>query len=116
MMELIEQLNHNFAQTKSLELFWSEHIQLKQESGLSRAAYCRQHELICHRFAYWERKLMPKCKTTAQFIAVKLKSQFANCSPSQAAITLCSLGLKNGQLLKIHDVAVLPLLISLLRQ
>ncbi len=116
MMELIKQSNSNPVQDKPLELFWREHIQLKKESGLSRAAYCRQHELICHRFAYWESKLIPKHETKSQFISVKLKPQFANCTLSQPATTLCSLGLGNGQHLKIHDVAVLPLLISLLGQ
>lgn len=114
MMELIEQLNNNPAQDKPLELFWREHIQLKQESGLSRAAYCRQHELICHRFAYWESKLIPNYRTKTQLISVKLKPQFANCTLAQPATILCSLELKNGQQLKVHDASVLPLLISLL--
>ena len=114
MMELIEQSHNNQVSSKSLELFWREHIQLKKQSGLSGAAYCRQHQLICHQLYYWESKLrLPVESESPDFIAVKLDSRSVP-FVSVAPIVLCSLELKNGQQLKIHDAAVLPLLISLL--
>ena len=83
MMELNEQKsNHNPIPANSLELFWREHIQLKKESGLSGAAYCRQHELTCHQLYYWESKLKPQRETESPFIAVKLNSRTAHFAPS----------------------------------
>ena len=115
MMELIEQeSNHNPIPANSLELFWREHIQLKKESGLSGAAYCREHALMCHQLYYWESRLKPQRESELPFIAVKLDSRSVPFVSSQPPEVLCSLELKNGQQLKVHDVAVLPLLISLL--
>lgn len=95
------------------EQFWHEQIKLKEASGLSRAAYCRQHDLICSRFAYWEKKLMTQTQATPQLLAVKLHSSAQTIT--QQVKTLCSLVFKNGHELKIHDQDVLPLLLSLWR-
>lgn len=37
--------------------FWKPHIEGWRASGLSQAAYCRQHGLDMKRFAYWRRTL-----------------------------------------------------------
>ena len=37
--------------------FWTRHIRAWQRSGLSQAAYVRQHGLPLVRFGYWKRKL-----------------------------------------------------------
>jgi hypothetical protein len=37
--------------------FWTQHLQDWQRSGLSQAAYVRQHQLPLARFGYWKRKL-----------------------------------------------------------
>lgn len=37
--------------------YWQTHIRMQQESGLSRAEYCRQHNLSYHTLTYWQRKL-----------------------------------------------------------
>jgi len=34
-------------------LFWAEHVQQWQGSGLSQRAYCRQHNLIPRKLTYW---------------------------------------------------------------
>lgn len=39
--------------------FWSAHIVGWRSSGLSQAAYCRQHGLDLKRFCYWRRTLGP---------------------------------------------------------
>lgn len=36
---------------------WQETIAEWQDSGLSGAAFCKQHSLVYHRFVYWRRKL-----------------------------------------------------------
>jgi hypothetical protein len=37
--------------------FWQDHITAWQSSGLSQAAYCKQHEIKFHNFAYWRNRL-----------------------------------------------------------
>lgn len=76
--------------------YWQEQIKLKQESGLSRTAYCRKHNLVCSQFTYWERKLD---QPTAQLIPVKLEHS----------------AIKDGTELKIYEARVLPILLSALR-
>lgn len=38
------------------ESFWRDHLARFEDSGLSRAAYCRQHRLATHSFDYWRRR------------------------------------------------------------
>ena len=45
-------------QTAELTEQWQQHIKAWQTSGMSQAAYCKQHDLIYHRFGYWYRKLI----------------------------------------------------------
>jgi len=35
---------------------WLAHIRAQKKSGLSRAEYCRRHELSCHALTYRQRK------------------------------------------------------------
>ena len=37
--------------------YWQRHVRAQQESGLSQAEYCRQHNLSYHALTYWRRKL-----------------------------------------------------------
>ena len=36
--------------------FWLAHVNACQKSGLSRAEYCRQHNLSHHQLRYWHQK------------------------------------------------------------
>ncbi len=36
---------------------WQAHVKALQKSGLSRAEYCRRHNLSYHALTYWQRKL-----------------------------------------------------------
>ena len=113
MMESITQSSNNSTQTSAMEQYWQEQIKLQHESGLSRASYCRQHNLIESRLCYWDKKLSFQNKPAAQFVAVKLSP--SSLSASQIANNiLCSLEFKNGHRLNIHDQAVLPILFTLL--
>jgi len=40
--------------------FWSSHIESWKDSGLKQVEYCRQNNLIRHRFTYWKCKLHKK--------------------------------------------------------
>lgn len=88
-----------------LEQFWQDHIKFQQESGLSQAAYCRNHNLVCSRFSYWKKKLTQP--------AIKLLPVTLTQSSVKADV-LCTLILTSGNELKIHDLTVLPTLISIL--
>jgi len=94
------------------EQFWHEQIKLRQESGLSRVGYCRLHGLICSKFDYWERKLNPKPAKLSKLLPVKVTPGE---SVSNSIDTKCTLTLKTGHVLKIHDQSILPVLISLLK-
>jgi hypothetical protein len=98
--------------TAEKEQFWKNHSTMQKESGLSKIAYCRQHELNYARFCYWLRKWT---STPPKLVPIKLKSAEKQL-PVKALITplLCTLALKNGNVLKIHDKEVLPLILSTL--
>ncbi len=36
---------------------WQAHVTAQKKSGLSRAEYCRQHQLSYHASTYWNKKL-----------------------------------------------------------
>lgn len=44
-------------QPKSLREYWAEQINAWKRSGLTGPQFCKTHELIYHRFAYWRKKL-----------------------------------------------------------
>ena len=37
--------------------YWERHIRAQQESGLSRAEYCRQQNISYHALTYWQSKV-----------------------------------------------------------
>lgn len=49
---------------------WEAHIRAQQESGLSRAEYCRRHGLSYHALTYWQRKLPRPSQRQTQLIPV----------------------------------------------
>ena len=95
-----------------LEQYWQEQIQLKQESGLSRAAYCKKHDLSYHKFVYWEQKKAQRKKS--QLLPVKLIATQDYDSGAKSKV-LCSILLKSGHKLKVYDQSMLPMLISMLK-
>jgi len=38
-------------------VYWSEHIEAWQRSGLSQGAYCRRHDLSQSSLSYWRKRL-----------------------------------------------------------
>lgn len=55
--------------------YWKAHVEALQQSGLTRAEYCRQQKLSYHALTYWQRKLSakPSSKRTT-LVPVPLKS------------------------------------------
>ena len=95
--------------TPTKEQIWKVHVKCQKESGLSRIAYCRKHQLSYEQFGYWERKYRQKA-TSSKLVPIHL-----NKPTTMVPETICALSLKNGHELKIYDKALLPLLLSLLR-
>ena len=77
--------------------YWQQHSELFSTSGLSRAAYCREHQLNYHCFGYWLKRLTP----STALLPVTLTSRDINDQ------LLCSLVLRSGERLMIHDRAAL---------
>ncbi len=92
------------------ENFWKKHLSSYSSSGLKRPAYCRKNAVNYHRFVYWEKKLsltqqnIPlKSKEQAQkihqLLPVRLKPEIKESTIAAS----CTLTLKNGCILQIHD-------------
>lgn len=94
--------------------YWKEHIAKQKESGLPVTVYCRQHQLNYDRFYYWIRK---EKRPVARLIPIELKSTDTD-NTSAIAIAppvLCTLTLRGGSVLAIHDKGAIPLVLSALR-
>lgn len=62
-------------------IFWQNHIQAWQDSGLSQPAYCKEHDLKFGNFSYWRTRLK-KIRTKSKLLPVKLEA------PVNATISL----------------------------
>ena len=56
----------------NLTRYWQAHVKALSESGLSRAEYCRQHQLPYHTLVYWQRKLATKNPQGMKLVPVAL--------------------------------------------
>lgn len=88
------------------EEFWKCHAEFYKESGLTRKKYCRLHNVNYHRLGYWLGKF--KQGQSSSLISVKLKSS----DEASMQPTLCTLNLKGGHLLKIHDIQSLVVILE----
>lgn len=92
------------------EQLWKEHAKRQRESGLSRVAYCRKHQLSYDQFGYWEQKWRQQT-VASRLLPVNL-NQPSTIRTIPQTQTLCTLMFKNGHELKIHDKSVLSMLLS----
>ena len=88
------------------ETFWRQHYESQKSSGLSRTTYCRQYDLNYDRFGYWISKW--NHSHGDKLVSVKLKTAL---TPAPDAI-LCTLDLKNGYSLRIHDTKALIVILE----
>jgi hypothetical protein len=51
---------------------WQAHLNAAEKSGLSRAEYCRQHNLSYHALGYWHRKLFSRKECRQTFAPVNM--------------------------------------------
>jgi hypothetical protein len=92
------------------ETFWKRHHEAQKSSGMKRTDYCREHNLNYDRFGYWISRWnqLKNDSGAIGLVSVKLKS---NESSSQTKI-LCTLDLKNGNSLRIHDSEALAAILN----
>jgi hypothetical protein len=106
------------------EYFWLEHIKQRNQTSLSKNAYCKQHGLIYSRYLYWNQKLSSRSNEPIKLVPVQIAAPQVNLEPkspnNQFSHTtklsaLCSVTLATGAVLQIYDPAALNTLIEILR-
>ena len=112
--------------SKAIEdkFYWLKHIKNYKDSGMNKNRYCNQHGIKYHRFLYWFDKLLSnvlqpepvnkKTNKSNQFIKVKLSPEAKQITHSPKP--LCTLELKQGHRLLVHNESVLAKVLSLLSE
>jgi transposase len=54
--------------------YWQAHVTAQEQSGLSRAEYCRQHQLSYHAATYWNRKFSKPASKETTLVPVTFAS------------------------------------------
>lgn len=93
-MNSVIQITPNDQSTTNKERFWKEQAKLQKESGLSRKAWCRQHQLSYDQFGYWEHKWQQQ-SGSSRLLPVNLNG-FAKTNDQTYPETICTLVFKNG--------------------
>jgi len=82
---------HELSRSEQLEQkrsYWKQHIDSWQQTGLTQAEYCRQHNLKHHQLVYWKKRFL-KTDTNVSFVPLKLEDLLEiPARPDQAALTL----------------------------
>lgn len=85
--------------------YWENQIESQKKSQLSKSVYCRANQISYFRFNYWEKKLK---KFSHPLIPIKIKSSLHSLNNKP----ICSITLKNGNDLHIHDKEALILILD----
>ena len=119
--------NHSISSESqvTLEDFWLNHIERRNQTGLSKSAYCKERGLRYNQYLYWDHKLSSRRDAPIKLLPVQISRPPAlrklNSTseqlipPATTATTLCSLTLKTGAVLHIYDQAALNTLVAILR-
>ena len=81
---------------EKIRKFWKTHLDNWEESGLNQSEYCRQHNLIYHRFGYW------KARFKSRNLPVKFV-QVASSEPINSSPSFLKLNLPRGCQVEIPD-------------
>ena len=84
------------------ERHWQTHISAQRKSGLSRAAYCKEHSLSYHAATYWSRKLSKPVQKQTNLVPVKFSSNI-EINPAQTARSDLKVILPNKIAIEIGD-------------
>ena len=75
-------------QLEQKRTYWKQHIASWQETGLTQAEYCRQHNLKHHQLVYWKKRFL-KTETEVSFVPLKLEELLAiPARPESASLSL----------------------------
>jgi len=61
---------------------WQAHVKALHQSGLSRAEYCRQHNLSYHALTYWHRKISRPRSNVTSLVPITI-GHFKGQNPTQ---------------------------------
>ena len=81
---------------------WQAHITAQKESGLSRAEYCRQHQLSYHAATYWHRRLSKAGRNETTLVPVAFAST-VNINSVQMAGSVLKVILPNKIAVEVGD-------------
>lgn len=59
-------------QLEQKRIYWKQHIESWQETGLTQAEYCRRNNLKHHQLVYWKKRFL-KTETDVSFVPIKLE-------------------------------------------
>jgi hypothetical protein len=67
---------------------WKQHIDSWQQTGLTQAEYCRQHNLKHHQMVYWKKRFL-NTETETSFVPIKLEDLLdISTQPDRASLSL----------------------------
>jgi hypothetical protein len=81
---------------------WQAHISAQKKSGLSRAAYCKEHNLSYHTATYWSRKLSIPEHEQTNLVPVRFSSNI-EINPAQTARSGLKVILPNKIAIEVDD-------------
>jgi len=99
--------------------YWQAHVTAQKKSGLSRAEYCRQHQLSYHAATYWNRKFSKPVSKETTLVPVTFASSIKiNSAPM--ARTVLKVILPNKIAVEVADdfspITLTKLLVTLERR
>jgi hypothetical protein len=59
-------------QLEQKRIYWKQHIESWQETGLTQAEYCRRHNLKHYQLVYWKKRFL-KTETDVSFVPLRLE-------------------------------------------
>ncbi len=75
-------------QLEQKRVYWKQHIDSWQQTGLTQREYCRRHNLKHHQLVYWKKRFL-KTETDVSFVPLKLEDLLDIPSgPKPASLTL----------------------------
>ncbi len=80
---------------------WQSHVKACETSGQSARAYCSEHDLVYHRFKYWQYKFRDAARAADGFAAVSVAREGATAQP------LAVVEFPSGIRLAVYDASLL---------
>ena len=75
-------------QLEQKRIYWKQHIDSWQATGLTQTEYCRRHNLKHHQLVYWKKRFL-KTEAEVSFVPLKLEDLLdIPAQPDQTSLTL----------------------------